>query len=227
MGNPALNEFRELFTAKLMENDLPGIDPSYIRDAVEKATEGWSAKYDFDLVRGADGKTVDSRHDLHSQVIEPATPLVRITATGAFRRDKSNAEINATKDRVAAMIWGPGDGPPPAGVGTVRLLDQDVWWKPREEPALTLKAMKPSHRAHLLAFLRRNAVRYKRFYEGAFIGGPMPSGNAASDAVDSAMDELFYQKPEEWIEKQPLVKRLRRMVAKDERKATPAAEVSG
>lgn len=230
MGKPALEEFRERFTETLMET-LTDVGANRIRAAVDKATEDWDAKIDHDLVRDALGKVVDEVRAPQIKTVEPVTRIVRITVTGRIVRDETDAERQAHEERIEAALWHPEDGPPPKRVSAVRLLEQRVWWVPREEPPIKLKDMAPSHRKHLLAFLRRNAARYKQYAEVQFIGlatGPMgPGGDAATDAVNSAMDELFNQSPKDWLEEQPLVKRLAKMVTRDERRAAHAAEVSG
>lgn len=226
MGNPALNEFRKRMTADLSEL-LSDVGVGRLSDAVNKITENWDAKIDHDLVRDALGKVVDEVRAPHVKTVEPVTRIVRITATGSIRRDEADEERQAHEDRLAAVLWRPEDGPPPARVSAVRLLEQRIWWIPRNEPAIRLKDMEPSHRKYLLAFLHRNAARYKQYAEVQFIGmatGPLgPGGDMAIDAVDSAMDELFEQPSKDWLEEQPLVKRLSRMVARDERRARVSA----
>jgi hypothetical protein len=99
------------------------------------------------------------------------------------------------------------------------MLSQDVWWRPRNAEPLRVKDMEPSHRSNTLEYLLRNAVRYKTAAENEFaslISGPMgPSGDMACDAVDSVMDELLEQTPLAWMEEQPLVRKLTKLVKKD------------
>lgn len=49
------------------------------------------------------------------------------------------------------------DTPPSADTSIADLLDQNVWWVTRKGEVLKLVDMKPSHRAHTLAYLQRNA----------------------------------------------------------------------
>lgn len=219
MGNNHLDEFCELFVAELV-SILPDTDPAGLRFAVDAATANWHVKEDRTLVRGADG-VVGSKDHPYWEAKEPAVHLRRLTVTGVLIRDETAEEAAEITQRIerrqTAWQWSAGDQsePPPEGVGLLGLLDQRVWWRPKDAEPLRLEEMEPSHRAHLLAFLRRNAARYKSA-EWSFLsstGGH--HGDMAGDMLDSIMDELLETKPQNWIEQQPLVKRLRKLVEKD------------
>jgi hypothetical protein len=239
MGNPALDEFRERFTAQLVdhidEHYGGRVDPDALRPAIDVATANWRVTEDRDLVRGADGDIGSSQHPTW-EAKEPATHLRRLTVTGEFLRDETAEEaaeiMQRIERRAAAWRWSAGDHtqPPPDGVDIMALLEQRTWWRPKgAEPAL-LTALAPSHRAHLLAFLRRNAALYKRVDELAFIrtttGPSGPQGDMSRDTVDREMTELLDTTPQVWIEQRPLVKRLRRLVRRDE-KAAEGTESTG
>lgn len=221
MGNPALTEFRDTLAATLGET-LTDVGVGRLREAVELATADWSATKDRKLIRDARGVVQDG-DKLITGVVEPTVSLVRITATATFVRDETIDEAHEQANRIAAVLWHPEQGPPPRGVSILQLLEQRVWWQPRNEEPVKLNDMAPSHRANLLSFLRRNAGRYKIAADYSFIGmasGPMgPGGDMATDAVESAMDELFEMPARKWIDSQPFVKRLRKLVARDERNA--------
>jgi hypothetical protein len=233
MGNPALDEFRERFTEQLVdhidEHYGGRVDPDALRAAMDVATADWRATADRKLIRGADGVVQDGTR-LRGELVEPTTNLRRLSVTAVFLRDETAEEAAEITQRIerrqTAWQWSAGDqsDPPPEGVGLLELLDQRVWWRPKDAEPLRLEEMEPSHRAHLLAFLRRNAGRYKRGAEWSFLGSiGGHHGDMAGDMLDSIMDELLETKPQNWIEQQPLVKRLRKLVKRDIKAAEAAA----
>lgn len=232
MGNPALDEFRERFTAQLVahidEHYGGRVDPDALRAAMDVATAGWRATADRNLIRNADGVVLNG-DQLVTGITEPSTNLRRLTVTAQFVRDETAEEAAEITQRIerrrAARQWSVSDHsqPPPDGVDIMILLNQRTWWRPKERESLRLTEMTPSHRRHLLAFLRRNAAVYKSAAEWSFLGSiDGHHGDMANDALDSIMDELLETRPQSWIEQQPLVKSLRKLVKKDDKAALAA-----
>jgi hypothetical protein len=221
MGNPALDEMRSIFAQRLTQQ-LPDVDVQRLYDAVTACTQDWTAKRSASHFRDANGVVQDGA-DLVTGVHKPITELVRLTVAWQHTRNKTAEESTEERERVDAMLWRPQDGPPPRRVPITRLLEQRTWWRPRDADPIRLVDMEPSHRHHLLGFLRRNAARYKSAAEWNMFGmmsGPMgPSGDMATDAVEGIMDELIDQRPEVWIDQQPLAKRLCKLIKRDEKMA--------
>lgn len=94
-------------------------------------------------------------------------------------------------------------------------LYQDEVWITKDGHTLRLVDMTPEHRQNLLAWIRRNSSRLKLSAELSLCTGPEPSGDAASDCFDSMFDEVLRTPAAQWIEEQPLVVRLRELVAAD------------
>jgi hypothetical protein len=115
-------------------------------------------------------------------------------------------------ERTEALLWKPEDGPPPKRVGAIQLLEQDVWWITKDKRAVRIEEMSESHVNNLYAFLLRRADMLKQRYEFNLIRGPQPSGDAACDAFDTGMSELFEQSASEWLLEQPLMKKLGQLV---------------
>lgn len=113
-----------------------------------------------------------------------------------------------TEERLAALFWEPEMSPPPARVGMIRLLEQDVWWKPKDGDPVRVEEIDDRWRGNLIRFLERRAERLKFKYELSLITGPQPSGDMACDAFDSACSALFDQSALEWLRDQPLYRRL-------------------
>lgn len=228
MGNPALDEFRERFTQQLVdhidEHSGGRVDPDALRVALDAATDGWRVTADRDLIRGADGH-VQNGTNLVTDITEPAVHLRRLTVTARLTREETPEEADEIRQRIerrhAAWAWEAGDHtqPPPTGVDILAMLKQRVWWRPKDSEPARLVDLAPSHRAHLLAFLRRNAAHYKDASEWGLINSIDGShhGDVAGDALDSMVDELMGTSPQDWIEQRPLVKRLRKLVKNDEK----------
>lgn len=98
---------------------------------------------------------------------------------------------------------------------TLDLLEQDKIWVTREGQTLTLEEMEPRHRRNTLALLRRKALGLNLRYFMRYFGGPGPSGDMGSLLYEQAADEFINQKVDEWIEEQPLVRRLAALVDAD------------
>jgi hypothetical protein len=189
-----------------------------VEQAVLRATEGWSvARKDYP--HRDDHPLAESRYGHQLIAALPFVP-----ETDAEREDREAwiaAQLWAMDAR--RYSWDPQDpgwdddtlDPPPQRVGAGQLLQQGIWWRMRtseEEFAPTvpirIEHMGHEHRLALLAFLRRNAPRYKLRADWAMASGPHPSGDMACDAFDDACDELWGTPDAEWIEDQPLVRAL-------------------
>jgi hypothetical protein len=123
-----------------------------------------------------------------------------------------NADEAAERERrMARSQWKHGanahEGEPPDGIGALDLLEQSEWWVTKDGQKLRLKDMAPSHRANTLALLRRGAFTLHL----AHVSSPI-----FNDAPDSVTNELVAEDSAEWLEKQPLIRRLRNMVKADQ-----------
>jgi hypothetical protein len=201
----------------LARNGLrPG--PDVLRMAVREVTEDWSVTRK-DYPHRDDHPLAESRYG-HQLVA--ALPFVPETDT---EREDRQAWIAAQRWTQEAIwySWDPQDpgwdddelGPPPQRVGAAQLLQQGIWWRMRtseDEFAPTapirIEHMDHEHRLALLAFLRRNAGRYKLRADWAMASGPQPSGDMACDAFERECDQLWGTPAAEWIEDQPLVQAL-------------------
>lgn len=98
------------------------------------------------------------------------------------------------------------DTPPPADTSIADLLEQDVWWVTRKGEVLKLDDMEPSHRAHTLAYLQRNADSIMGRAVGRYITEDAP------DQVKVAFAKTSYA---DMLADTPLVKRLTVLVSGD------------
>lgn len=96
------------------------------------------------------------------------------------------------------------------------LLVQDKIWVTREGRTLTLEEMEPRHRRNTLALLRRKAFGLNLRYFIRYFVGSGPNGEVAQSTFERAADEFIDQKVDEWIDEQPLVRRLAALVADDD-----------
>lgn len=99
--------------------------------------------------------------------------------------------------------------------GDPRLLFQDEIWVAKDGRQIRLTDMDSSHRINLLGFLRRRAVHLQKaaYYHHCMFG--LGSVEDPSDGVWAAQVEAeheFFRSPEEWVELQPLVIKLREWV---------------
>jgi hypothetical protein len=224
MKNESRDELLDTLTAalavQLVDAECAPRDAD-LRAALDAATADWS-------VTRKDYPNTD-QHPL-----EDDSYGHRLVLTGPFvpESDEETAERTAWE---AARSWawrahqfsydpqdlGYDDGecpPPPERVGATQLLNQGIWWRMRTErdpvdkftstEAIRLEDMTHDHRLALLAFLRRNAPRYKMRADWAMTSGPQPSGDAACDAFEAACDQQWETSAAEWIEDQPLVQAL-------------------
>lgn len=98
-------------------------------------------------------------------------------------------------------------------------LDQDVWWKPRDlATAVRIDAMEPSHQRNLLAWLRRwgTGQRLSNAHFGysmsLLLGLPNDMPESVCDELEREANEI-HADPTGWLERTPLVTRLRDLVA--------------
>lgn len=106
----------------------------------------------------------------------------------------------AKRDRTAE------DTPPPADSKLSDLLDQSVWWVTRKGEVLKLVDMEPSHRAHALAYLKRNADQIMHNVVGRYMTEDAP------DDVKVAFMKTSYA---DMLADTPLVKWLTVLVSGD------------
>lgn len=98
----------------------------------------------------------------------------------------------------------------PIPTDKMSLMNQDTWWVDKRGRVHELATMDPRHRANLLPFLRRNAWHYNSqcWFEHMRYA---PTGHM-SDGVADAMDAIEFElglDPEEWLERTPLMTKLR------------------
>jgi hypothetical protein len=108
---------------------------------------------------------------------------------------------------------------------TVELLDQDkVWWPKKTPQPVALKSMTIEHRYNLLRWLERNAENLKRAQEIPRMRIVVRSSSGASDwemGYHPRLEPLFFfdeQPADEWMNAKPLVIKLRKQLAKHERR---------
>lgn len=195
-----------------------GIPLAPVEQAIAVITEGWSV-IRKDYPHRDDHPLAEPRYGHQLVVALPFVP-----ETGAERGDREAWRAAQLWTHQASWYsWDPQDpgwdndefGPPPQRVGAAQLLQQGIWWRMRtseDEFAPTvpirIEHMHHEHRLALLAFLRRNAARYKLRADWAMASGPQPSGDAACDAFEDACDQLWGTPDDDWIEDQPLVQAL-------------------
>lgn len=201
----------------LARNGLrPG--PDVLRMAVREVTEDWSVTRK-DYPHRDDHPLAESRYGHQLIAALPFVP-----ETDAEREDWEAwiaAQLWAMDAR--QYSWDPQDpgwddntlDPPPQRVGAGQLLQQGIWWRMRtsEEEfaptvAIRIEHMDHEHRLALLAFLRRNAGRYKLRADWAMASGPQPSGDMACDAFERECAQLWETPAAGWIEDQLLVQAL-------------------
>lgn len=195
-----------------------GIPLAPVEQAIAVITEGWSVTRK-DYPHRDDHPLAEPRYGHQLVVALPFVP-----ETGAERGDREAWRAAQLWTHQASWYsWDPQDpgwdddnlAPPPQRVGAAQLLKQGIWWRMRtseDEFAPTapirIEHMHHEHRLALLAFLRRNAARYKLRADWAMASGPQPSGDAACDAFEDACDQLWGTPDDDWIEDQPLVQAL-------------------
>lgn len=92
------------------------------------------------------------------------------------------------------------------------LLAQDREWWTAVGARVLLDEMGPRHKRNLLAMLRRKSPRYHLSYSMSPV---------FANAPDEVIDDLERQDPVEWINEQPLVRRLVALIAADEAAGVP------
>lgn len=188
-------------------------------DAVTTATgRFWHAERTRGLIMDGTGAVRDgfSYHGAISP--DPTTPLYGIRVTARYARRFTEDEQRAQEQRLAAHVWtmDDHDEPPPAGVTTAMLLEQDVWWKPEKADPIRLEDMAVTHQANLLGWLYRRAAGFHGHAVGrfaSFMSGPLaPGGDMACDDADREFDGLISTDPAAWMAEQPLVRRLTKLI---------------
>lgn len=166
-----------------------------IRDAVATVTADWRV-----------GKGAPKSHD---------HPLYEWPDKVRFEIHTKPRELNADEvaDRERSMArweWKRGvddfKSEPPKGITRLDLLGQKVWWITKEDVRVKLVDMNPGHRANTLALLERQAEQMHLVYAGSGV---------FMNAPDDVQASLENEDPRKWLSKQPLIKRLRRMVKAD------------
>jgi hypothetical protein len=240
MGNPALTELQD----KIVENVFRRLDTGALQawssvkplvaEAIREEVATWSAKSKPVHVtpRGRSFDPADTDlHPLDPDVGQPENrDAIQVTGTFKFTRPLTTDEQTLTEMRRAAFEWKMSDQstPPPRGVPTTTLLDQATWWIPKDADPILLTDINDSWRPNLIAFLERNAAKYKSAEEWEFLGlitGPLgPSGDMAQDSCDAAMEDLMHQQPQDWIAEKPLFKELLRLEKAAKRRAKRRAQ---
>jgi hypothetical protein len=80
----------------------------------------------------------------------------------------------------------------------------DMPWTTKDGQEMTLGTMTRRHRQNLMALLERNARRLHDAHVWGMVLGPQPSGDAACDAFEQALDETMRDDPAEWLRGTPL-----------------------
>lgn len=105
------------------------------------------------------------------------------------------------------------------------LLDQDEFWEPAVGGPVRLEDMAPRHKRNTLALLERRARSLRCAYDMTtvqYLLGPLgPSGDAACDAVDAALEAEWAMGDLEWLHSRKLVKRLVVLIAIDQLTSAP------
>lgn len=171
------------------------VTPEVAREMVDKFTAEW---------RVTKGSPTSHEHPLYD-----GPEMVRLAITTKPR--ELNAEELAERERwLARSTWkyseNKDEAEPPTDTNVLDLLDQRTWWITKDRQVMQVDDMAPSHRANTLGLLRRGANTLHLAYgmQGVF-----------SNAPDEVTNELAEGNPAEWLEEQPLVKRLRKLVKRD------------
>jgi hypothetical protein len=126
--------------------------------------------------------------------------------------------------RLAVLLWKPEQGPPPRGVGWLRLLQQETWWVPKDKDPIAITDMDPSWRQNTIAMLKRHAAGLKFREELATLRScPDDPSDGVMAAFDQMQDELDSMTPNQWIESRPLIKAMVKLNRKAEKAARKAA----
>lgn len=143
--------------------------------------------------------------------------VLRAEAQGLLERAEAagdtavGRELREAAQRLYERLGEPTPKPPPV-LGPKRasvlwlIAEQDEVWWPKGRGPVRLEDMTPQHRANTLRLLRRNCLMTHFAWTNQFLGAP-----------EDVIDEVFRETPEKWIERQPLVRRLARLVAEDEK----------
>lgn len=88
------------------------------------------------------------------------------------------------------------------------LLEQDTWWAPHRKPMIRLDQMDKPHRFNVARWLMRQApsLAFRDSMRGIWADAP--------DDVQAAV-EMQIERPQEWLEEQPLYRALRKGLPKE------------
>lgn len=183
----------------------PGLDPAVgLREALSELCASWRV-YEVE------------EHPLAEEDEAVLTLEVGFRFEVRLTEEQVRERREAVERRLAALRWDAESGdPPPPGVDLLALLEQDVWWCPKEGGPRRLIDLGVRHRAALLAWLERYAASLKNAAENEFmhvIAGI--GGEAAGDDAGDEMERLLEQSPVHWMATRPLYARLRRLVQAD------------
>lgn len=134
----------------------------------------------------------------------------------SIRRDETEDEREAReKDaerRLAILLWRPEQGPPPKGVEFSRLREQTTWWAPKKGEPVKIADMADSHRRNLIAYLERNAEGLKdKAYMSLMLTMPEDPPDGLAAALNGRLSEMEQATGLDWLNRQPLVKKLRKL----------------
>lgn len=120
-------------------------------------------------------------------------------------------EVERDREREDRAEWhrrGDDDVPPPPSMSMLEILDQRVWWITSDKQVMRVDDMTPEHRVHLLAHLKRRApsLQLQEWSSGLF-----------NDAPDDVAEQAAEEDPMEWLGRQEFVRRLRKLIRKDNR----------
>lgn len=95
-------------------------------------------------------------------------------------------------------------------------LHQNEVWQDRSGNIWLIPEMATSHIENLLGWLERRKLQLKLGADFGMTFGPLPSGEAACDAFESAHQELLEATADDWFDNLPLVRKLRAVLAERE-----------
>lgn len=168
---------------------------------------------------------------VHPHVLQPDGTLNIVRMTISFDRDETTEEIAEREAvsvrRLEAFRWEPGDGPPPKGVTRAQLFEQTVWWTSQDGP-IRLSDMASSHLENTYKWLQRRAEALKMRADLALIGSfPNNPSDGVADALDQIQDDMNRTSASDWLESQPLVKRMRKLIKKNAKASARRAKDAG
>lgn len=114
--------------------------------------------------------------------------------------------------RLAVLTWRPEQGPPPSGIGFSRLCEQKTWWAPKSGDPIKIADMDDGYRRNLIAYLERAAPVLKLNYEYSLLRSfPSAPSDGVAASIEQMQNELEQTTALDWLNRQPLVKALRKL----------------